>query len=247
MMNRSPRVCIDRVFGSSEPIQYSVSGETHKKFSRFQEDLGLSLAIVRQKMWKPGKSLRIRFLEGDPEIQNKVKEKAMDWTKYANIKFTFVPDDNEAEIQIAFQQGAGSWSAIGTDASTANPGEATMNFGWLDANTEDKEYSRVVKHEFGHALGLIHEHQNPAGGINWNKDAVYEALSGPPNNWDRQTIDHNMFDRYNKNITNYTATDPNSIMMYYIPADWTLDSKSYGENVFDIDDTDKKFIKEWYP
>jgi hypothetical protein len=35
--------------------------------------------------------------------------------------------------------------------------------------------------------------------------------------------------------------------MYYIPADWTLDGKSYGENVFDIDDTDKKFIKEWYP
>jgi hypothetical protein len=55
MMNRSPRVCIDRVFGSSEPIQYSVSGETHKKFSRFQEDLGLSLAIVRQKCGNQGK------------------------------------------------------------------------------------------------------------------------------------------------------------------------------------------------
>src|SRR5919198_2319575 len=176
-------------------------------------------------MWKPGKTLRIRFLEGDPEIQNKVKEKAMDWTKYANIKFAFVPDDNEAEIQIAFQQGARSWSAIGTDASTANPGEATMNFGWLDANTEDKEYSRVVKHEFGHALGLIHEHQNPAGGIKWNKDAVYKALGGPPNNWDRRTVDQNMFERYNKNITNYTKTDPKSIMMYPIPAAWTLNGK----------------------
>ena len=37
-----------------------------------------------------------------------------------------------------------------------------MNYGWLEPDTELREYQRVVRHEFGHALGMIHEHQNPA-------------------------------------------------------------------------------------
>jgi serralysin len=171
---------------------------------------------------------------------------AMDWANHANLKFQFV-NDNDADIQIAFKQGDGSWSYIGIDANTIPPGEPTMNFGWFDENTSDEEFSRTTKHEFGHMLGCIHEHQNPADGIKWNKEVVYTDLSGSPNFWDRQTIDHNMFERYSKTITQYTDVDPQSIMMYWIPARWTTDGKSYGENVFDLSDKDKEFIKRVYP
>ena len=171
----------------------------------------------------------------------------MDWTNYANVRFEFDNDKQDADIQIAFQKGAGSWSYIGTDANTVEPGKPTMNFGWLDAHTPDREYSRIVKHEFGHALGLIHENQNPADGIKWNKEAVYKALSDPPFNWDRLTIDHNIFMRYSKTITQYSELDPYSIMTYWIPPEWTLDQKSYGENLFDLSNTDKQFIKKQYP
>ncbi len=49
--------------------------------------------------------------------------------------------------------------------------------GWLEPDTPNDEYRRVVLHEFGHALGGIHEHQSPASGvIPWDKPKVYEII-----------------------------------------------------------------------
>ncbi len=81
----------------------------------------------------------------------------------------------------------------------------------------------MILHEFGHALGLIHEHQNPLGTIKWNKPAVVHDLSGPPNNWDQATIDHNMFEAYPAAEIDGTKLDKTSIMMYPIPASWVTD------------------------
>ena len=36
---------------------------------------------------------------------------------------------------------------------------------------------RVILHEFGHALALVHEHQNSALSIQWNETAVIEELT----------------------------------------------------------------------
>lgn len=47
----------------------------------------------------------------------------------------------------------------------------------------------VVLQEFGHLVGLTHEHFNlKGGGIECNRDAVIRNLSGPPNNRDADTI-----------------------------------------------------------
>jgi hypothetical protein len=123
--------------------------------------------------------------------------------------------------------------------------QPTMNYGWLTPDSEDDEIRRVVLHEFGHALGLIHEHQNPAGGIQWDRDAVTRDLSGPPNNWPADVIDHNMFETYQANETNFTATDKDSIMMYPIPANWTLDGYTVGLNT-ELSATDRQFVHEQY-
>src|SRR5471030_922448 len=103
-----------------------------------------------------------------------------------------------------------------------------MNFGWLEDNTPDEEWRRVVVHEFGHALGCIHEHSNPVGNIQWNKPVVYQYYEGAPNNWTKEQVDSNLFAKYSANITQFTALDPNSIMMYPIPAQFTLDGFSVG-------------------
>src|SRR5262249_37184468 len=101
------------------------------------------MALITGKRWKRGRTLRVRFLGGDPAVRQKVESFAHQWEEYANIKFRF-GDEPHAEIRTAFQMGAGSWSYIGTDALGIPAGQPTMNYGWLTPDTPDEEYSRVV-------------------------------------------------------------------------------------------------------
>ena len=130
----------------------------------------LRLALTKGKKWAIGKTLKVRFLDGDPRIQQKVEQVAKQWSAHANIHFDF-GNHPDAEIRITFTL-PGSWSYIGTDALLIDDPQPTMNYGWLTPTTPDNEYNRVVLHEFGHAIGCIHEHQNPADGIPWDREAV---------------------------------------------------------------------------
>lgn len=134
-------------------------------------DSPVALAALTGKLWKPGRTLRVTFMDGEPGVHQRVEQFAHEWSRYANIKFVF-GSDPASEVRISFLQ-PGSWSYIGTDVLTIPRNQPTMNFGWLKSSTPNDEYSRVVIHEFGHAIGCIHEHQNPATNIPWNKEAVY--------------------------------------------------------------------------
>jgi serralysin len=203
-------------------------------------------ALVKDAKWASGSIITVSFLDGDPGVQQRVQAVAEEWTTpaLANLTLDFRKNAPDAMIRISFQHD-GSWSTIGTTCRQVPKGQATMNYGWLTPESTDDELRRVVLHEFGHALGLIHEHQNPAGGIKWNKEAVYRELSGPPNNWSREVIDHNMFEPYERAETNFTELDPQSIMMYPFPARWTTDGFSVGLNN-ELSRKDKEFIHEEY-
>jgi hypothetical protein len=165
------------------------------------------------KLWINGSTLRIRFLGGTSTQHDVVRQFAPQWTDHANLHFEF-GQAADAEVRVAFADD-GAWSYVGTDARGIPSSQPTMNFGWLD--------EAVVLHEFGHAIGLAHEHQNPEGGIRWNEAAVIRDLSGPPNFWDPETIRHNVLNRYTHDQINGTAFDRESIMLYSFPSDSTLD------------------------
>ena len=201
--------------------------------------------IVTGKKWQVGRTIRVKFMGGDSRVIERIKPYFLEWTKYANLKFQFVAS-GDAEIRVSLVSGDGSWSYIGTDALTIPQNRATMNFGWLTPSSPEDEYSRVVLHEVGHALGMPHEHQHPEGGIPWDREAVYRYYSRPPNNWDRATIDRNLFARYSETITQFSRFDRDSIMLYAIPEELTLGDWSVGWNRT-LSAIDRKFISEQYP
>ena len=201
-------------------------------------------AELTAKRWANGSTLRVRFLDGDSDQRAMVQRYAPVWSDYANITFAF-GDDPAAEVRVSFNQ-EGSWSTIGVDALDVPDDQPTMNFGWLRADTDDLEASRVVTHEFGHALGLIHEHSSPAQGIHWDKPVVYRYYMGSPNFWTQEQVDSNVFQTYGKDQTQYTETDPLSIMMYPIPEGFTVDGLVVGFNN-ELSDVDKTFIARIYP
>lgn len=204
-------------------------------------------AILTDAKWEKGETITVSFLDGDPELQKRVRNMAQQWTApgMANLNFDFL-NHNETDIRISFLK-KGSWSLIGkfcrrrTDTSVP-----TMNYGWLKPDSSEDALRRVVLHEFGHALGFIHEHQNPLNSIEWNRDAVIAELSGPPNEWTLEDIQINMFDQPSLSQVQATPVDRSSIMIYPIPASWTMDGTSVGLNT-NLSDQDRMLAKQAYP
>jgi hypothetical protein len=191
------------------------------------------------KQWVNGSTISIRFMGGTQSQKDMVKAIAPEWTKHANLDFEFTDSPN-ALIRVTFDADDGAWSYVGTDNLNIPLHAATLNLGWQDEG--------VILHEFGHMIGLSHEHQNPEGGIKWNEQKVIEALAGPPNFWDEATVRHNVLDKYSADQLHGTAFDPASIMLYAFPAEWTTDGFATHENE-KLSHLDKDFIKseKMYP
>lgn len=129
------------------------------------------------------------------------------------LKFVFTDNQQESDVRILFDDPInkhGSSSAVGTECQYVDKNTPTMYYSWLDVGT--------VIHEFGHVLGMLHELQNPRDNpILWDKPnalCYYEYTQG----WDEETVDLNVFKALDKEYTNGSSFDPNSIMKYFFPA-----------------------------
>lgn len=207
------------------------------------------MAVVNSKKWQPGTTLRCLFLDGSATMKKRVETIAHQWENHESIKFKFVKS-GPAEIRISFFADNGSWSAVGRDALNKSyfpPHQPTMNYGWLRDDTSDEEYKRVVLHEFGHALGCIHEHQSPKFTRVWNKQAVLKYFQGPPNFWSTADIQSNVLGKYSPSGLSATQFDPKSIMLYDFDGRLFSDGLGPTNTNSKLSATDIKMIKAMYP
>jgi hypothetical protein len=228
----------------------------------------LAAAFYQSKLWDTNSIIKVKFLDENPTIPRTTKNNMS--TKNSEIdplqqyffdnpninitegvkkivneriqplvslKFEFVDKNSDADIRISFDAAGGSWSELGTDAKNISSDKATMNLGWFDVST--------VMHEFGHVLGMIHEHQNPLGQtIDWNKQKVYDWAK-ETQGWDKDMTDKNILNKYDKNQVNGSSFDPLSIMLYFFPGDLTNNGKGTNQNLR-LSGLDMEFINKNY-
>ncbi|KAH9995887.1 hypothetical protein BJV74DRAFT_298804 [Russula compacta] len=201
-----------------------------------------SLALENANQWENGRTLTVCFLDGSADLQRRVKEIASEWMRYANIKFQFV-EGREAEIRIKFTgKGGPSRSWVGKD-NLWTSAEETMALG-IEETSLEARIRHVVLHEFGHALGCVHEHMQPNFPLTWNEQVVIDAHKGI---WDEDRVRENIFRKYAQDEVQASRFDPESIMLYPIRKGWTTKEGYVTRMNSNLSEIDKEFISSMYP
>lgn len=195
---------------------------------------------LKGRFWAPGSVIRVRFLNGSAALQQKVFACAEEWENYADVRFSKVTSGT-SEVRIFFGE-EGHWSYIGTDNRSIDACEETMNLELTD-QTSGTEIRRVALHEFGHVLGMRHEHQQPLASIPWNSSAVYAYYA--QQDWTREEVDQQVLNKNTAESTQYTNFDAASIMEYPVSASLTTNGYSIGWNT-QLSATDKSYIGLMY-
>lgn len=170
------------------------------------------------KLWPVGATIRVGFLDGNQPMKDLVRQTAPHWTTHANIAFQWDADPKTADVRVSFWEES-NYSYIGTDALGVSKAEPTIVLGGLVEGTADNAFA--ILHEFGHALGLVHEYQIPNAASLFDWDKIYAKAAQPPLHWTRQVVDANL--RPTPNLPRQYATktfDSESVMMNVLPDDW---------------------------
>lgn len=185
----------------------------------------------------------VKFLGGTEFQKQKVAQYASEWNS-ALPGFELIFQDgpcNIGVIRVAFSPTGGNHSAIGTKSTGIAIDQPTMNLAIVEQGEDESEIKRVVQHEFGHALGLLHEHLHAdAPRFEWT-DAMYAYFEGK--NWGREKINAAMKHRASPNET-CLGFDQTSVMIYPIPSSWT--STGFSATPSEINKNDRECLRRHY-
>ncbi|KAJ4156436.1 hypothetical protein NW754_008067 [Fusarium falciforme] len=193
--------------------------------------------------------LNVRFLNGsrdNRELVRSIVEEHFD-SLPIGIKFYFYQrgETGEADIRIKFSNKSRCYA--GTAAkSVRRSSKPTMK---LDLETprrfngQDRRlcFQNFVLHEFGHALGLFHEHQHPNCGKKWDMTFLQYRTG-----WSQKMVYHSYAPHSPEGKT-LEPYDPKSIMHYIIREGDELHSKATVPGNAVLSEGDKRILALLYP
>jgi TolA-binding protein len=198
-------------------------------------------------VWPNASKLHVHFLDGSPDARAAVAQIAAEWSEFANIDFVFHLEDAapaQVDIAITFDDPACNSSMGPGSRQAVQWGGPSMRLCHIDRMVGSEFFRRAVLHEFGHALGMHHEHQSPKAAFSWDKPVVYAYYAQI--GWDQAFVDQWVFSKVAEDSVRATAWDPDSVMHYEFPAEFTTDRVAiHGGSVLSAED--KRFIAEIYP
>lgn len=201
------------------------------------------------KYWKPGRTLKIAITDHQDGGFDIVKNAVEKWLPYVNLKFEFIelPDNDELyegdiRIYLTPLSNRTGYSSIGTDALTVPAYLHTMQLGM---NYTSTGYEALVLHEFGHALGFLHEHQHPDASIPWNREKTYQQYA-LEFGWSRALVDGAVFTLPRDASQTYEPYDRHSIMHYDVLNICTIGDWEQPVNL-QLSEGDKAAARKAYP
>jgi len=196
---------------------------------------------THSKFWDNGRIITVSFIESLPdELEYRIEKIIRRWDPHHSLALDFVKN-RPADIRI-YLGGNRNESYLGTDALAAPPDQPTLS---ISTKPDHWSFESTLLHEFGHALGLQHEHLHPHARIPWNKEKVYHFFQATQG-WSKAEIDLNLFRVDNNPDTHIGPYDKKSIMHYRVPNELTNGTWQVGDNL-SISDQDKINIRKIYP
>ena len=258
---------------------------------------GLEFVVSDLDRWVPGSTVRVAFLDGDKQLHADIADATRQITDACNIVLDFGHDpatgefrrwtlndaEYAAEIRVSFDR-RGNFSLVGTDSTdrTLGPGpvggapnQRSLNLGGWTATQRPQRWRGTTRHEFLHAVGFQHSHQNMRGpcqaAFRWEDDegyaptqdsrgafvadaegrrpGIYTYLAGPPNEWPRAKVDHNLRTAEGPEVV-VGPFDRASVMLYVFESFFYKTSPSPrapNGNGVDISAGDKRGLQLLYP
>jgi len=201
-------------------------------------------AFSNRNLFRPEESsdLTYSFLEEPTPVMRRTVELATEeWAKHGNITFRFVDDPTEAIIRIMPDPRRSS-SYIGRTALRVGGDNPTMNL--RNSHSNDDQRLADYLHQFGHAIGMVHEHQSPNADIPWDEAQVVEYYRNTFG-WSATQTRHNLLNKSDAYPCRRDF-DPQSIMMYALPAELLSDEVGF-ERGSSLSDGDISCVSEMYP
>jgi hypothetical protein len=205
------------------------------------------LAVLTSKYWGAGGvRLTVGFLEQTPgELVQKIIEHANAWATVAGANVQFTYSQSEPVVRVTREQ-EGYWSYLGTDVARIPRGQPTMCLQQFSLRHPEREFTRVVRHEFGHTLGFPHEHARDqiVARLDVEKTVAYFKRT---QGWDEQTTREQVLKPLSAaSIRGTPAADDDSIMCYPLPAAITTDGQPVPGGK-DFTPEDMAFARQCYP